>query len=433
MARNHFDAVYARLSDCIVFDTHEHLPAKESLRPKDRDILTEYLDHYMNRDLVSSGMVRETLEYVKNPKYPIAQRWKAAEPFWNLCRHTGYARSLDAAARIVHQEEGITGYTIESLNQKFLASLETPGHFRHVLKDISRIEVSIIDTEHAWKDFDRELFAPAFRIDKLINPSSLGDIRETEHTSGTRVTGFASWLEAVKLLLDLVFTKGTAALKCASAYTRDLYFAPAVTSDAEGEFNSLFSTLHIPDWEAVPVSFSRSFQDFMMHYIMEYVNERELTVQIHTGLQEGNGNHLSNSDPTRLTNLFLQYPQVRFVIFHMAFPYQDILGCLAKMFPNVFIDMSWAHMISPRAAVKAVTDWFDLVPWNKISAFVGDYSFIDGTAGHLHLAKTNISTALAQLVEEDQLDLEEAERIGKAMFFDSPRQLYPLAEVMDGC
>ena len=44
-------------------------------------------------------------------------------------------------------------------------------------------------------------------------------------------------------------------------------------------------------------------------------------MQIHTGIQEGNGNILTNSKPTDLNEIFLEYPNMRFDIFHIGYPY----------------------------------------------------------------------------------------------------------------
>ena len=73
---------------------------------------------------------------------------------------------------------------------------------------------------------------------------------------------------------------------------------------------------------------------------------------------------------------------------------------LAKNFPNVHLDMCWAHIVSPNASVLALQEWIDTVPLNKISAFGGDYLFVDGVYGHQHLARADVVRALAAKVEE---------------------------------
>ena len=93
---------------------------------------------------------------------------------------------------------------------------------------------------------------------------------------------------------------------------------------------------------------------YMLHAILREADRRGLTFQFHTGLQEGNGNVISDSNPVHLTNLFLEYGEVKFDLFHMGYPYVMELGNLAKNFRNVFIDMCWGHIISPEAARRAL-------------------------------------------------------------------------------
>ena len=163
-----------------------------------------------------------------------------------------------------------------------------------------------------------------------------------------------------------------------------------------------------------------------MHYILNIANKKSLIIQIHTGLQEGNGNIITNSNPTLLTNLFLEYPDVSFDLFHIGYPYQNEITVLAKNFPNVYIDMCWAHIISPNASINALLEWIDTVPLNKISAFGGDYAFIDGVYGHQYLARENIAKALSKKVSEKLFDIDKAKEIGKMFFYDNPIKLFRL-------
>jgi len=149
-------------------------------------------------------------------------------------------------------------------------------------------------------------------------------------------------------------------------------------------------------------------------------------MQIHTGLQEGNGNILSNSNPELLSNLFLQYPDVTFDIFHISYPYQNELTVLAKNYPNVFIDMCWAHIVSPNASIAGLLEWIDTVPLNKISAFGGDYLFIDGVYGHQYMARVNVAKALSIKVKEGLFNIDKAKEISRMFFYDNPVKIFRL-------
>jgi len=97
----------------------------------------------------------------------------------------------------------------------------------------------------------------------------------------------------------------------------------------------------------------------------------------------------------------------------------------------VFIDMCWGHIVSPEAARRALVEWLDAVPANKISAFGGDYCFVDGIYGHQLLARQNVAAALAQKVTDGSLSHARAEEIATWVFVDNPKQLFGLGRFLD--
>jgi predicted TIM-barrel fold metal-dependent hydrolase len=151
-----------------------------------------------------------------------------------------------------------------------------------------------------------------------------------------------------------------------------------------------------------------------------------MIMQIHTGIQEGNGNTLTNSKPTHLNEIFLEYPRMRFDLFHTGYPYHLELGVLCKMFPNVYADMCWVHIISPVAARNILSEWLELFPYTKINGFGGDYCLVDGVYGHQYLARRNIAAVLSEKVEDGLFSVEEACRIGKAILHDNPVRIFGL-------
>lgn len=418
-----------------IIDTHEHLPCKEEDRDMDADVLQEYLGHYFNRDLISAGLPMEDYDRIIEEDLPIGDKWKMVEPYWEVSRYTGYGRSLDIAASGIYGIDRIDGSTIEELNRKFGES-KKPGHFRKVLKDKCRIKtgllnVETLDTKYDPRDersihCDKNLFSPVYRLKDLIHPNFWSQIKKVEKQSGVRITSFSSWLEAAGTLIEKAYDMGAVALKNSLAYLRTLKYERVTRSVAEEEFNRIFTTRHMPDWHEVPAPTGKAFQDYMFHFILDIANKKDLIVQIHTGIQEGSGNILSNSNPELLSNLFLEYPNVTFDLFHISYPYQGELTVLAKNFANVFIDMCWAHIVSPNASVNALLEWFDTVPLNKISAFGGDYIFIDGVYGHLKLAQQDVAKALAIKVGEGLFDINKAKEAAGMLFYDNPKNIFRL-------
>jgi uncharacterized protein len=102
------------------------------------------------------------------------------------------------------------------------------------------------------------------------------------------------------------------------------------------------------------------------------------------------------------------------------------MGTLAKNFQNVFLDMCWGHIISPEAARRALIEWLDVVPANKIHAFGGDYCFVDGVYGHQYIARRNVAHSLAHKVNDGSISISRAEEIASWMFRDNPIDLFKL-------
>jgi hypothetical protein len=420
-----YQEILAHVESLQIVDTHEHLPGTEDQRERDTDVLREYLTHYFSRDLVSAGLPRGDLQRARDHRLPLMDRWRVVEPYWEMARNTGYARALDISARDLYGVDGLRGSTLEELNGRFLATL-AGGQYQRVLKEKSRIQFSVLDADLAC---DQRFFRSVFSIDHFVCPRSADDVRLLAADVGMSVTCFDDWLEVTLAGLSRAFARGAVGLKSSLANIRSLRYERFTRAAAEEAFNALFAVAHYPDWEAQALHLGKPFQDYLMHWVLREANRRGWTFQVHTGLLEGNGNLISNSDPLLLSNLFLEYPDVKFDLFHIGYPWQQQVSAPAKSFPNVFIDMCWAHIISPAACIHALEEWLDAVPSNKISAFGGDYLFVDGVYGHQVLARRNVSAALALKVERGALDVAHAIAIANRLFVETPQRLFRTAPV----
>ena len=83
-------------------------------------------------------------------------------------------------------------------------------------------------------------------------------------------------------------------------------------------------------------------------------------------------------------------------------------------------------IISPEAARRALVEWLDAVPANKISAFGGDYCFVDGVYGHQFLARQNVAAALAQKVADGTFSLSRAKEVAGWLLVENPKRLFGL-------
>jgi len=412
-----------------IIDTHEHLPPFEKDRPKDVDVLAEYLRHVFSSDLVSAGLSDEGLALARDAKKPLMKRWKTVEPYWEVSRHTGYGRSLDVAVRELYGIDGINGKTIGKLNEAFLATF-SGGHYDRVLKETSRIRCSMEDWQSACvarsgERVDGRYFRPVFRCDGFIAPESKTNLDALAKLTGVPIHSLDDLKHACEVYVDRNVREGAVAIKTGLAYVRPLRFEKVSEAEASEDFTKLFGDSNVV-WERAGAWPLRKLQDHMVHFVCTLAQKRGLPMQVHTGLQEGNGNFIYHAEPSQLSNLFMEYRGVRFDVFHIGYPYQQTLSALAKNFPNVFIDFAWAHIISPEAAIRALVEYLDAVPVNKILGFGGDYAFIDGVAGHAWIARENVAKALAFKVKHGSFDLDRACELARMILHDNAAAVFKL-------
>jgi|TARA_B100001971_G_C18069554_1_gene472341 predicted TIM-barrel fold metal-dependent hydrolase len=118
------------------------------------------------------------------------------------------------------------------------------------------------------------------------------------------------------------------------------------------------------------------------------------------------------------------FPQVRFDLSHAGFPYLREGAVLAKTFPNVYLNMSWIHIISPFGSRLDLREWLEMVPYNKIIAFGDDLQHVEAVYGHLQMARRNFAEVLAEMIAENRVSESVALDMARAAFHDNPARIY---------
>ena len=265
---------------------------------------------------------------------------------------------------------------------------------------------------------DTRYFLPVFRCDAFIAPDGKAAVEALSRRTGTSIETLEDLKRACEAHVEQNLVRGAVGVKCGLAYMRTLKFENVPARQASEDFERLL--------KGSEGSSLTALQDHMMHFVCALADARGLPFQIHTGLQEGNGNFIYHSDPTLLANLFLAYPNVRFDLFHIGYPYHQMMSALAKNFRNVFIDFAWAHVISPEASIRALVEYLDAVPANKLLGFGGDSAFIDGVAGHAFVARENVAKALTFKVKHGSFRLDRAKDLARMILHDNPAEVFRL-------
>jgi hypothetical protein len=431
---NSYKDIRKHVDSIRLIDTHEHLPPESERVNKIVDVLSQFYLHYTSSDLISAGMSMDDLIYIKDTKIPLDYRWAVFEPWWEKIKNTGYSRCMEIAARDLYGVNGINSETYKQLSQKMM-DRNREGLYKWVLKEKAGIDICILDTLTHDYQVDSTLFVPVLRVSEYANPMNKKDLELLGKQFGNSIHNLRDYINLVKARFDALESK-VAAVKIALAYNRSLHFEKRTYSEAEESLNMMFKTKGFHRVPIADTEYSETIldspgkgellplQDYLVHLTIQEASKRGLPIQIHTGLHEGNQNIISNSNPELLVNLFLEYGDAKFDIFHGSWPYSNKLSALAKNFQNVYIDMCWMHIISPSRARSALDEWLDEVPVNKIMGFGGDYLCVEGSYGHSVMARENVAKVLARKVDDGIYAIDEAKKYATWIPRDNPTSLF---------
>jgi len=408
-----------------VVDTHEHLESEEMRLERPVDLFNTFLIHYASCDLVSAGMPLKDMDFLKGGDGDLDKKWRIFAPYWDKAKNTVYCQALVRAVQELYDAADLTEETYREIDQRMKAANQK-GLYHHILKERCGIEISLLDGD---PHCDPAFFKPVARFDQYIALRSKDTIRGAEERFNQSIHSLADWTAFLKGQVQAVKDHfGIAAIKSGLAYNRILAYERTEPAAAERIFTRILSTRDFVDWYSYkPLGAeAKALEDYLMHVLVQTAAELDLPMQIHTGLQEGNGNYIAHSNPVHLNNLFLEYPRTRFDVFHAGYPYGGELIALAKNFANVYVDLCWTHLISREYAVQFIEEFLETVPANKLFGFGGDYCFAEGVYGHLEIARENIAAALAAKVEKGYLSPGDARRIARWMLYDNPKTFFNL-------
>jgi predicted TIM-barrel fold metal-dependent hydrolase len=155
----------------------------------------------------------------------------------------------------------------------------------------------------------------------------------------------------------------------------------------------------------------KALADHLMRECVRRAGAAGLPVKLHCGYYAGSGRMplaRVRQNAGDLCPLLADFPEVRFVLMHIGYPYQDEYIALAKHYPNVWIDLCWAWIINPAATARFVQEFLLAAPASKLLTFGGDYATIEPVVGHAAIARRGLALALDGLVADGWLDAEAA-------------------------
>ena len=409
-----------------IIDSHEHLCAEEERTGRDVDFSVMF-SHYCTDDLKAAGMTSEELGLFLGNRLSPAEKWTLFSPFYRLIRSGSFAR----AARISIQkfyglDELENAGDAEYLSAKIKEN-NRKGLYDRVIRQACRIE-RVINYSYT----DKDLLVPVMFFDSYIELSRHASIEALEASlrgrgTGRSITSLERYVQSVGDELLHLKNEGCRGVKFASAYMRNLDFADQSRERAEALFDRLFSEAQ-GVWRHSGLGYeeSRPLQNYLMHRVVEMCQDLRLHVVFHTGYQTAGTNKPDNSGAEPLWYLFRRFPSCTFILLHGGFPRARETAMLAKQYPNVYLDMAWMHILSPRISADALRCFTEMVPQNKIFGFGGDYTVPEKIFGHLTIAKENIAGALSGRIHEESMSLGEALSWIDSILYENPKRVFDI-------
>ena len=419
-----FQALHEAIAAIPLIDTHEHIKPEATLAGRTWSLF-DFLEHYVSSDLVSAGMSREALEKLRQPGNGLSleERWNLMAPYWPFAKTTGYGRAMTAYMRDLFGIDDINETTWAELSRRINDARSRPGWYRTVLKDKANIDCSLVIT---WPGepvaVDRAFFRAVPILDHYAIPGTRAELEQLEKEAACSIQTLDQLLTAQETMLDAFTRQGIAAVKIFLAYRRTLRFDRVSKTEAARVFDRIW----LSPTQDLAFDDLKPLQEFMTRTLIGRADERGLPIQFHTGLQEGYGNYLANSNPTLLTNVIMEFSDARFDLFHAGYPFTGELAAMAKYFPNVSADLCWVQAISPHVFKRTLHEWLDTIPANKIFAGGGDSNYVEGAYGHCTLARRLVAEVLAERVEQGAMDRAGALWYAGRILRENAREFFPL-------
>lgn len=401
------DQIRQKVDLTPLIDTHEHLIEEEDrlsginnrIKSNDWSFL---LSHYIDSDLLTAGMPPDHhSRFFSNQLDPV-EKWKLIEPYWPAVRHTGYGQAVELAMQKLYQVDRLSGETIAAIQERYLKTIQ-PGFYKTILRQQAGIEscqVNFLGAPFSESRQPNLLMQDLSILGMHMGPS----IESYASKAGIEVKSLSDWHRVIDWWFDK-YGNYAVAVKTQAAYSRNIDFTDVPAEQAEPPFRKRLNKDPLtPDEQ-------KAIEDHLFWYAVRKATEWGLPVKIHTGYYAGHDrmplDRIQNN-PAACTGLCRTSPDTTFVFMHICYPFYEDMIAVAKHYTNAYLDMCWAWIISPVASVNFLKQYLATAPANKVFAFGGDYVPVEPVLGHALLARRGIAQAIASLVDDGWISLDDS-------------------------
>jgi len=425
------NSAYRRIRDHAdrikVINTHEHQRWTEEFPARQFRFYHLLYPSYLEADIICAGA--KGFDIARMDSFTLDDLWNIYGEALNYTRNTSYYSQFVKGMQKLYDFNDLyfTRENIAELSAKIEKNYQNYKQWFDESFHKARYELMFLD--QYWNPYntepDTEYYALVFHINPLIAQSShkpekgtdLKDFYKKASDEGYEINNLDNYLSFCDHLFKKNIENRAVCLKNSQAYSRTLFYEEVPYEEARILYDK-------PSSKLTPAE-AKKIEDFMFHWIIQKSVDYDLPVQIHTGYLAGNGNVLDNGHPIKLNNLFLRYPDAKFVLFHGGFPWTGEYAALGKMFRNVYLDLVWLSQISREEAVHSLDVMFDCVPYNKFF-WGGDCHLIEESVGSMEYGKDVVSEVLANRIKRGLLTEEVALNIVDRIFRENAIEVFQL-------
>ncbi len=424
----------------LFIDTHEHLIEESrrlEWRGKDAPVppfdswMPLFLGYQRNDwpylflqyaldDLLSAGMTAEETHKVfglSRNEVSSRQKWRIVEPYYERAKNTGYLQALRITFRELFEEEEVYESSVERVDQK-MEKLVQKGYYKKILHDHAGVEsaqVNALDQIFYETEYPDLLFQDL----SFVALSTELDLAIAE-PAGIEPSSIDDWHAVIDWHFE-TYGPRAIALKNQSAYVRRLNYVPVAKQEAA----PLFARL--ANGQSLSVEDSEALGNHLFNYCLDKAAEYKLPVKLHTGYYAGVNNmplDRLRRNAGDLCPVIQAHPDVKFILMHIGYPYQDEYIALAKHYSNVYIDLCWAWIINPAASSRFLKEALLAVPASKFFTFGGDYISVETIVGHARLAREGITRVLSDLVNEGYFSESDTLEMGQRLMRGNALEMF---------
>lgn len=376
------------------------------------------LTSYFDRDILAT-VGEEAFKNYKAAGNEL-EKWRQLKAVLRRARNVSYWRHNLVTYRGLFglKDAELNDANWRRVNAAIRRQSKDPAWYEQVIVEKCKLETQVRNVPW-FESWEPEYFTAVLRMEQALHMHEAGARAALERHLRVSIHSLPALKDALARLTRDYVSRGAVGIKLAHAYERTLHSLPV----AEPRAARLFARALTGRKLAAPEV--KELQDHIIFFLADLAREMKLVFQIHTGVQ-GNWCHIPDSDPLLLIPLLKDFREVRFDLFHTGYPYARELGMLGKHFPNVWLNMAWAYVISLAASRQILAEWLDLVPGYRLLGFGSDVIFPEMIYGHLEMARACVADVLAAKVKNDFLSREEALCLARKMFRDNALELYGL-------